>query len=80
MIPAGTFVQAQLEKLSRHGSRREFCMKSLALLFPNGYAANNESDEGTAWSNPSGRAKARAILAPAVGAGRSMSKSEHRWR
>jgi len=55
-------------------------MKSLALLFPNGYAANNESDEGTAWSNPSGRAKARAILAPAVGAGRSMSKSEHRWR
>lgn len=75
LIPAGTFVQGKLEKLSRKGDRGEFALQSLSLIFPDGYVAdvigpmNIESDEGTAWRYPSGRTTAEAIAAPLAGAG-----------
>jgi type IV secretion system protein VirB10 len=75
VIPAGTFVQGQMEKLTRHGSRGELLMQSLSVLFPNGYVAhltgplNIESDEGTAWNNPGSGAKVGAIVAPMAGLG-----------
>ena len=75
VIPAGTFVQGQIDKLSRKGSRSEIALQSFSVLFPNGYVANVkgpeniESDEGTAWNNPSGGAKAGAFIAPMAGAG-----------
>lgn len=74
-IPAGTFVQGVFDKLAREGARGEFSMRSVSLLFPNGYVANIagpvkiESDEGTAYRNPSGGAKTGAILAPMIGLG-----------
>jgi len=75
VIPAGTFVQGKVEKLSRNGSRGEFLMQSAAIIFPDGFVAsvpgpiNLESDEGTAWRNPSGATTAGAIAAPLAGAG-----------
>lgn len=74
-VPAGTFVQGKVEKLTRNGNRGDFLMQSLSLLFPNGYVArvvaatNIQSDEGTAWRNPSSGAKAGAIVAPMAGLG-----------
>lgn len=74
-IPAGTFVQGQVERLARHGSQGEFLMQSLSVIFPDGYVAHidgpisMESDEGTAWRDPSGGAKAGAIAAPIAGLG-----------
>lgn len=75
VIPAGTFLQGPVEKLSRHGTRAEFRMQSPAVLFPNGYVvhlagtATIESEDETAWPNPSGGATAGMILAPVAGAG-----------
>jgi hypothetical protein len=75
VIPVGTFVQGQVQKLSRRGTRGEFVMQSVSLIFPNGYVAsipgpiNIESDEETAYRNPGGRAKVLAIAAPLAGAG-----------
>lgn len=75
VIPAGSFVQGQVEKLRRDGNRCEFLMQSVSLLFPNGYVAsitgptNIETDEGTAWRNPGNAAKTGAFAAPFVGAG-----------
>jgi type IV secretion system protein VirB10 len=75
VIPAGTFVQGQVEKLSRQGSRGEFAMRSLSLMFANGYVANVngtttiESEEGTAWSNPGTGAKVGLFAAPFAGLG-----------
>jgi hypothetical protein len=75
VIPAGTFVQGPVEKVSRHGTRAEFRMQSPAVLFPNGYVVhlagtvNIESEEDTAWPNPGGGATAGMILAPVAGAG-----------
>lgn len=74
-IPAGTFLQGQVEKLTRRGSRGKFLMRSVSLVFPNGYVApvagpmDIESDEDTAWRDPSGGAKAAAMVAPAAGLG-----------
>jgi hypothetical protein len=74
-IPAGTFVQGPIEKISRNGDRGEFVMQSVSVLFPNGYTAKLpgpakiESDEWTAWRNPGGATKAGAIIAPMAGAG-----------
>lgn len=74
-IPAGTFVQGKVDKLSLRGTRGELLMQSLAVVFPNGYVAtikgpiNIESDEGTATSNPSPAARAGLIAAPLAGAG-----------
>lgn len=75
VIPAGTFVQGKLEKLSRNGSRGEMQMQSVAVVFPDGFVANVagpmtiESDEGTAWKIPGGRDVAGAIVAPLAGLG-----------
>jgi hypothetical protein len=75
VIPAGSFVQAQVAKLSRSGSRGMMEMQSASVIFPDGYVAkirgplHVESDEGTAWVNPSGGAKAGAIIAPMAGLG-----------
>ena len=75
VIPAGTFVQGQVDRLMRKGNRGEFVMQSVSVLFPNGYVVRLagpltiESDEGTAWRNPSNSAKAGAIVAPLAGAG-----------
>jgi type IV secretion system protein VirB10 len=75
VIPPGIFVQGKIEKLTRSGSHAEMLMSSASLVFPNGYVANIagplkvESDEGTAWRDPSGTARAGAIVAPLAGAG-----------
>jgi hypothetical protein len=74
-IPAGIFVQGKVDKLRRDGSRAEMTMQSAALIFPDGYVANItgpltvETEEGTAWLNPSGGASATAIIAPMAGLG-----------
>lgn len=74
-IPAGAFVQGKVEKLSRQGSRAKLLMQSVSIAFPDGYVLNVsgpleiESEEGTAWLNPSDSAKAGAILAPFIGSG-----------
>jgi hypothetical protein len=74
-IPAGTYVQGKVEKLSRKGNRGEFLMQSTSVILPDGYVVsvpspvNIESDEGTAWRNPSGAATAGAIASPLGGAG-----------
>ena len=75
LIPAGTFVQGKVEKLARNGNRAEMLMKSASLVFADGYVAgiagplNVESDEGTAWRDPSSGARAGALIAPMAGAG-----------
>jgi type IV secretory pathway VirB10-like protein len=38
-IPAGTFVQGKLDKLSRNGTRAVMLMQSAAVVFPDGYVA-----------------------------------------
>jgi type IV secretion system protein VirB10 len=74
-IPAGTFVQGKVDKMSRRGSRGELLMQSLSIVFPNGYVASikgplsMETDEGTAFSNPSSAEKAGIIAAPLAGLG-----------
>jgi hypothetical protein len=75
VMPAGTFVQGKVEKLTRHGSRAEMVMRSLSIIFPDGYVANIggpmtiESEEGTAWINPGTSTKAGVVAAPLVGLG-----------
>ena len=75
VIPAGTFVQGKVDKVTRRGSRAELLMQSVSVVFPNGYVAtikgplNMESDEGTAWSNPSSAEKAGIFAAPFAGLG-----------
>jgi hypothetical protein len=75
VIPAGIFVQGKLDKLTRNGSRAEILMTSASVVFPNGYVVNIvgpvnvESEEGTAWRNPSTAARTGAIIAPIAGGG-----------
>jgi len=75
VIPGGIFVQGNVNKLTRHGNRSEMLMQSVAVIFPDGYVANIagpitiESEEGTAWLNPSGGVKAGAVIAPMAGLG-----------
>jgi len=75
VIPAGSFVQATVGKLSRNGSRGEMQMQSASVIFPDGYVAkipgplHIESDEGTAWLNPGSGTKAGVIIAPMAGLG-----------
>lgn len=75
VIPAGIFAQGKLDKVKRDSSRAEMQMSSAAIVFPDGYIAsvtgplNLESDEGTAWRDPSSAARAGAIIAPFAGAG-----------
>jgi hypothetical protein len=75
VIPAGTFLQGKVEKLTRQGTRAELWMQSAALAFPDGYVAKVsgpveiKGGEGTAWINPSSGAKTGALLAPLIGSG-----------
>ena len=75
VIPAGTFVQGKVDRMARRGTRGELLMQSISVVFPNGYVAtikgplNMESDEGTAWNNPSSAEKAGIIAAPFAGLG-----------
>ncbi len=75
VLPAGTFVQGEVEKLRRNGTRGEFAMQSLSVVLTNGYVAsvsgptNIHSEEGTAWRYPSGKAQAGAITALLAGPG-----------
>lgn len=72
VIPAGTYVQGRVQKLTRRGTQAEMLMQSAKLVFPNGYIAdaggpvNIESDQWTAWNNPSGGHKAAIILVPLI--------------
>jgi hypothetical protein len=72
VIPVGTFVQGKVEKLTRRGTQAEMLMQSISLVFPDGYIANAsgpvniESDQWTAWSNPSSGSKAAMILVPMI--------------
>lgn len=74
-IPAGTFVQGKVDRMNRRGTRGELLMQSLSVVFPNGYVAtikgplSMETDEGTAWSNPSSAEKAGIFAAPFAGLG-----------
>jgi len=75
VIPGGIFVQGKVDKLTRHGTSSTLTMQSVAVVFPDGYVAtipgplNIETEEGTAWANPSSGVKAGAIIAPAAGLG-----------
>jgi hypothetical protein len=75
VIPGGVFVQGKVDKLTRHGTRSEILMQSASVIFPDGYVAqiagplNVETEEGTAWSNPSRRATAGVFAAPLAGLG-----------
>ena len=72
-IPAGTFVQGKVDKLTRNGSRAEMALQSVSVMFPDGYVAdvagplNIETDEGTAWKVASKGGIIGAIAAPAIG-------------
>ena len=74
-IPAGTFIQGTIEKLSRKGTSGEFALQSLSVLSADGRVTTLNapmtirSDEGTVWRNPSSGAKAGAIAAPIAGLG-----------
>ena len=78
-MPAGTYVQGKVEKLTRHGTRAEIVMRSVAIIFPDGYVANIggpmtiESEEGTAWINPGTGTKAGVVAAPLLGLGLGMA-------
>ena len=75
VIPGGIFVQGKVDKLTRKGNHSEMLMQSVAVIFPDGYVASIagplmiESEEGTAWLNPSSGVKAGAIIAPMAGLG-----------
>jgi hypothetical protein len=75
VVPAGVFVQGTVDRLTRNGSRGEMLMESVKVIFPDGYVANItgpltiESEEGTAWRAPGGRASAGALIAPFAGLG-----------
>jgi hypothetical protein len=75
VIPAGTFVQGTVDKLSRNGSRGEVLLQSAKFIFSDGYIATIagpitvESDEGTVWLNPGNGTKAAMFGAPLAGLG-----------
>src|SRR5215472_8564651 len=75
IIPAGAFVQGNVEKVARQGSRAELAMQSVSVALSDGSVINMQgpleiiSGEGTAWRNPGNAAKAGALLGPFVGLG-----------
>jgi hypothetical protein len=75
VIPPGSFIEAKLSSVRRDGTRAEMQLSSASIVFPGGYAAaiqgpfSVETDEGTAWRNPSDKARTAAILAPLIGVG-----------
>jgi hypothetical protein len=70
-IPAGTFVRGKVESLTRRGTRAEVVVRSASLvmggsLVDMGGPVKIESEEWTAWNNPSGKSRAAIILIPMV--------------
>jgi len=70
-VPAGTFVRGKVESLTRRGTRAEVIVRSASLVMGSslvdmGGPVKIESEEWTAWNNPSGRYKAAIILIPMV--------------
>lgn len=70
-IPAGTFVRGKVESLTRRGTRAEVIVRSASLVMGSslvdmGGPVKIESEEWTAWNNPSGKSKAAIILIPMV--------------
>lgn len=68
-IPAGAFIRGTIKKLTRNGTRGELLMQSASLVMGGsviglGGPVNIESENWTAWNNPSGRSKAGIILVP----------------
>lgn len=75
LLPAGTFVQGQIDKLERKNSRGELHLQSMSLTLPTGYVANLTgqvdivSDEGYVQLDPGKGRVAGALAAPLAGAG-----------
>jgi hypothetical protein len=75
VIPPGTFVQGNVDRLARTGGRGELHLQSMSVIFPDGYTApvpgpmNLESDEGYVQLDPGKDRTAGAIAAPLVGLG-----------
>jgi hypothetical protein len=70
-VPAGTFVRGKVESLTRRGTRAEVVMRSASLIMGSSLAdiggpVKIESEEWTAWNNPSGKSRAGIILIPMV--------------
>jgi hypothetical protein len=68
-IPAGAFIRGTIQELWRNGTRGELLMQSASLVMAGsvsglGGPVNIESENWTAWNNPSGRSKAGIILVP----------------
>ncbi|HLJ87129.1 MAG TPA: hypothetical protein VKZ53_09915 [Candidatus Angelobacter sp.] len=72
-VPAGSFLQGKILKLTRNGTRAQIQIGSASLILPGGsVAAVSEpttivSDENTAWRVPSGGNRAAAFIAPTAG-------------
>jgi len=70
-VPAGTFVRGKVESLTRRGTRAEVVVRSASLVMGSslvdmGGPVRIESEEWTAWNNPSGKSKAAIVLIPMV--------------
>ena len=68
-IPAGAFIRGKIGELRRDGSRGEMLMQSTSLVIGGSVInmsgpVNIESENWTAWNNPSGRSKAAIFLLP----------------
>lgn len=75
VIPAGTLIQAKVDKLGRNGSRGELYLQSMAIDFPGGYVApvsgpiTMESNQGYALKDPGNGRVAALIVGPLAGTG-----------
>ncbi len=75
VIPAGTFVQGTIGKLSRKSTQGELRLESLSITFPDGYVTpiagpiTLHSDEGYAIKDPGKGRTVGAFALPVAGAG-----------
>jgi len=77
VIPPGTFVQGNVDKLERQGGRGELRLQSMSITFPDGYVApipgpiTLESDDGYAIKDPGPRrgGTALAVMFGSIGLG-----------
>ena len=74
-IPAGTFVQATMDRMKRHGGRAELRLQSMSMTYPNGYVNSIAgpmtlvSSNGYAYRDPGQGHIVAAVVLPAAGAG-----------
>jgi hypothetical protein len=75
VIPAGTFVQGQVDKIERKGGRGELRLQSMSITFPDGYVApisgpaTLETADGYALKDPGPGRSVGAFALPAAGVG-----------